>query len=73
MTPLRLPAEGEPCECEQEAAEIVVTVEGMAHRMVKLPMEAVDVDEMAMLDGKSVTRACGFSEGNKRGCKKWLT
>ena len=37
----------------------------MVSGMVALPMEVVDVDEMAMLDGKPVTRACGVGEGDE--------
>ena len=38
-TPLRLPAEGEPCEYEQETAEIVMIAESMVSGIVALPME----------------------------------
>ena len=44
VTPLRPPAEGEPCECEceQEAAEIVGMVGGTSG-MLELPMEIANV------------------------------
>ena len=62
-TPQRLPAEGEPCKYEQETAEIIVIVaEGIISGMVAFPMEVVDVDEMAMLDGNPATRACAIGE-----------
>ena len=41
----------------------------MISGMVALPMEVVDVDEMAMLDGKPVTRACGVGEGDEIVCQ----
>ena len=63
-TQLRLPAEGGPCECEHEAAEIVVMAEG-TNGMVKLPMEVADLDEMAVLDGKPAMRACGVDEDDE--------
>ena len=55
VTLLRLLAEGELCKCEREATEIVMMAEAVSE-MVELPMEVVDVDEMAVPDGKPVTR-----------------
>ena len=55
VTLLRLLAEGEPCKCEREAAEIVMMAE-VVSEMVELPMEVVDVNEMAVPDGKPATR-----------------
>ena len=57
-TPLRPPAEGEPCECEREAAEIVVMAEGTS-RMIELPMEVANVDEAGWETG---------DEGNEIAC-----
>ena len=53
VTPLRLPAEGEPykCECEWETAEIVGMAESIS-RMLELPMKVADVDKLAVLDGQ---------------------
>ena len=46
VTPLRPPAEGEPCEyeyeCEQEAAEIIGMAGGTSG-MLELPMEIANV------------------------------
>ena len=51
MTPLRLPTEGEPCEWERETAKIVVMAES-TNRILELPMEVAEIDEIAVLDGK---------------------
>ena len=48
VAPPRLPAEGEPYECE--AAKVVGMVEGSS-RMLELPMKVTDADKTAVLDG----------------------
>ena len=50
------PVGGKSCECEWEAAVIVVKVEG-ASGMVETPMEVMYIDGMAMLNWKSAMRA----------------
>ena len=67
MTPRRLPIEGEPCECKQEAANGIVMA-GCTNRMVKManPPEIADVDlEKAALGRKPVERACRVDKGNE--------
>ena len=64
-TPRRLPIEGEPCECEQEVANGVVTAgrtngtAGMAKPII------ADVDRTVTLGKDLATVACGVDEGNK--------
>jgi len=64
----RLPIEDEPSECEQEAAESLVTAErtiGMVQSAK--PRETVaDVDRMALLGGDLAERACGVDEGGRK-------
>ena len=64
LTP-RLPIEGEPNGCKQEAADSVVTA-GHTKGMVKMakPTEITDVDRTALLGGKLAERACGVDEGD---------
>ena len=65
-TPRRLPIEGEPCECEQEVANGVVTArctKGMA-QSANPPETDVDVDRTPTLDGELAMRDCGVDEGN---------
>ena len=40
----------------------------MVSRMVVLPMEVVDVEEMVVLDGKPAIRTCGVGEGDEIMC-----
>ena len=65
-TAQRLPIEGEPCECEQEAVNGVVTAEctnGMVERAEPTVVDA-DVDRMALLGGEPAERASGVDEGD---------
>ena len=58
---------GEPCECEQEAANSVAMA-GCMNGTVKRakPMVAdVDVDRMALLGGEPAERASGVDEGDR--------
>ena len=48
----------------QDAAKIIAMAEGTC-RMVELLTEAVDVNEISVLNGKPVMRACGVDEGNE--------
>ena len=61
-TPRRLPIEGEPCECEQEVEESVVTV-GRTNRTVET-VEAsemiADVDGLVSLGEEPAERVCGI-------------
>ena len=50
------PVGGKSCECEREAAVIVVKVEG-ENGMVEMPMEVAYIDGMAVLNWKSAMRA----------------
>ena len=63
VTPLRLPTEGEPCEWEREAAKIVVMAKG-TNRILELPMEVAEIDEIAMLDGKLEMRVREVDDGD---------
>ena len=72
----RLPIEGEPCMCEQEAVESVVTA-GHTNRMVNTakPTETiVDIDRTPMLGEELATRDCGVDEGDgtEHESKSWL-
>jgi len=64
-TPRRLPTEDEPCECEQEAAESVVTA-GRTNGTAQSanPPTVVDVDRTALLGGDPAERDCGVDEGD---------
>ena len=68
---LRLPADGEPCECEREAAEIVGMAED-TNGMLEVSMEVADVDKMAVLDGKPTMRVCGVDkrDNNVEVCRR---
>ena len=65
LTP-RLPIEGEPSGCKQEAAESVVTA-GRANGTVETakPTEIADVDGMALLGREPAERARGIGEGDE--------
>ena len=57
---------GEPCECEQEAANSVVTagcMNGTVERAEPMVADA-DVDRMALLGREPAERASGVDEGN---------
>ena len=57
---------GEPCECEQEAANSVATagcMNGTVKRAEPMVVDA-DVDRMALLGGEPVERASGVDEGD---------
>ena len=63
---LRLPIDGEPCRCKQEAVDSIVTA-GCTNGMVKmanLPETIADVDRTAPLGGKPAERARGVDEGD---------
>ena len=61
---LRLPIEGEPNACKQEAVESVVTA-GCTNRMAEMAKPTVvDIDRTAMLGKDLATAACGVDEGN---------
>jgi len=63
----RLPFEDEPSECEQEAAESLVTA-GRANGTVGMiePHETVaDIDGTALLGGEPAERVCGVDGGDK--------
>ena len=75
LTP-RLPIDGEPCRCKQEAADSVVTA-GRTNGMVEtanLPETIADVDRTAPLGGKPAERARGVDEGDgtEREPQSWL-
>ena len=63
VTLLRFPAEGEPCDCECEAAKIVVMAEN-TNGILELPMEIAEFDEMAVLDGKLEMRVCEVDDSD---------
>ena len=66
LTP-RLPIEGEPSGCKQEAADSVVTA-GRTNRMVRMaePTEIADINlEKAALDGEPVERAHRIDKGDE--------
>ena len=67
----RLPIEGEPNACKQEAAESVMTA-GCTNRMAEMaePTEMIaDIDRTAPLDGEPAETACGVDEGDETGRK----
>jgi len=64
---LRLPIDGKPGECKQEAANGVVTA-GCTKGMVgtaNLPETDADVDRTALLGGEPAERVCGVDEGDE--------
>ena len=68
MTPQRLPVEGKPHECEQEAAESVVMAEhmsGMPEAVETAEPMVVDVDRMALLGREPAERACGVDNSDE--------
>ena len=69
LTP-RLPIEGEPNGCKQEAADSMVTA-GCMKGMVETakPTEIVDINRTALLGGKLAERACGVDEGDGMECE----
>ena len=71
VTPRRLPIVGKPCECEQEAANSVVTAgctNGTVER-AKPTVADADVDRMALLGGEPAERASGVDEGDGMECE----
>ena len=61
---LRLPIDGEPNECKQEAADSVVTAT-LTNRMVEMAEPQIaDINRTAPLGGKPAERACGVNEGD---------
>ena len=64
-TPQRLPIEGEPCECEQEVANGVVTAGHMNGTAGMAKPIIADVDRTATLGKDLATVACGVDEGDK--------
>ena len=66
LTP-RLPIEGEPSGCKQEAAESIVTagrMNGTVERAEPTVADA-DIDRMALLGGEPAERASGVDKGNR--------
>ena len=65
LTP-RLPIEGEPSRCKQEAADSDVTA-GHTNSMAEMakPTKIADVDRTPMLGGEPATRDCGVDKGNR--------
>ena len=64
-TPRRLPIEGKPCECEQEAVNGVVMA-GRTNGMVETAEPTIaDVDRTALLGREPVRSAYGVDEGNR--------
>ena len=75
LTP-RLPIDGEPSRCKQEAADSIVAAE-RTKQMVKLaePTETdADIDRMALLGREPAEMACGVDEGDRteHESKSWL-
>jgi len=69
-TPRRLPIEDEPCRCEQEAAESIMTAERM-NGMVEMakPTEIIaDINRTALLGREPAERASGVNKGDKTEC-----
>ena len=64
LTP-RLPIEGEPCECEQEVANGVVTAGRTNGTAGTAKPIIADVDRTATLGKDLATAACGVDEGNR--------
>ena len=64
---LRLPIEGEPSGCKQEAVESVVTAGCMNGTVEKAEPQVVDtdVDRTALLGGELAERASGVDEGDR--------
>ncbi|KIM66677.1 hypothetical protein SCLCIDRAFT_21845 [Scleroderma citrinum Foug A] len=69
-TPRRLPIEGEPCECEQEVANGVVTAGHMNGTAGTAKPIIADVDRTATLGKDLATVACGVDKGNETECNK---
>ena len=64
LTP-RLPIDGEPNECKQEAADSVVTAGHMNQMVEMAEPQIVDVDRTALLGGEPAERVHIVNEGDK--------
>ena len=67
-TTSRLPTDGEPSECEQEAAESVVTA-GHTSGVLEMVEMIVDVNRMALLGGDLAERVHIVGEGDGTECR----
>ena len=63
---LRLPIDGEPCECKQEVVDSIVTA-GCTNGTVELaePTKIADVDRTPTLGREPVAEACRVDEGDR--------
>ncbi|KIM67352.1 hypothetical protein SCLCIDRAFT_21202 [Scleroderma citrinum Foug A] len=64
-TPWRLPIEGEPCECEQEAVNGVVMAGCTNGTVETAEPQITDIDGMTLLGGGPAQRVGGVDEGDK--------
>ena len=70
-TQWRLPIEDEPCTCEQEAVESIVTARRMkwTAQLANPPETDANTDRMTLLGREPAERASGVDEGDGTECK----